>query len=74
MSEEIEETRGMLTLTGDVFILNDFVYWRRIRTNFTTKKNYGITQTSRDEFIRIRYKECPIDFELPDGSFSELIN
>ena len=68
MSEDTQE--GMLTLTSDVFILNDYVYWRRVRTLIHTKKGYGITQTSRDEYVRIHYKTCSKEF-ITSNTFRE---
>ena len=63
-------SEDMLTLTSDVFILNGFVYWRKVRTLFHTKKGYSITQTSRDEYIRVEYKTCSKEF-ITSNTFRE---
>ena len=65
---------GMVTLTSDVFILNGYVYWRKVRTIFTTKKGYSMTQTSRDEYVRIEYKNNKQEFITSNTFYEQFSN
>jgi len=50
--------KGGKKQTSDVFIINDYVYWRYIKTTFTTKPGMLI-QTDSDEFFQVDYKNKP---------------
>ena len=65
------EFKGGVRKTGDVFILNGFVYWRYVKTTVTPKPNM-LTHTFSDQFLKIDYKKNIHSYVGPEEFYKEL--